>query len=266
LRRGNANPRDSRLAAQPVNYDALARLYRLQYANYRDDIGFYARLAEKLGASRVLEIGAGTGRVSIPLARRGLEVTALEPSEKMLEIAREDASLEGVQIDWVQGDARHFSLETRFPLVIAPFNMLMHLYTIGDQDDALERIKAHLEPGGVFAFDLYQPNFGLEGVLRFEDETFALPDGSRMDVFLHQRIDRTAQIALTTYHCDTVTADGGVKREILELRQRYYTRFELERWLSDFRVEWSGDFDGSRLSDASSSLIGVARLALNSKA
>jgi SAM-dependent methyltransferase len=243
-----------------VNYDALARLYRLQYANYRDDISFYARLAEKIGASRVLEIGAGSGRVSIPLARRGCEVTALEPSEKMLEIAREEAALQGVKIEWVRGDVRHFALETRFPLVIAPFNMLMHLYTIGDQDDALERIKAHLEPGGAFAFDLYQPNFGLEGVLRFEDESFTLPDGSRMDVFLHQRIDRTAQIALTTYHCDTVTADGSVKREIFELRQRYYTRFELERWLSDFRVEWSGDFDGSRLTDSSSSLIAVARL------
>jgi SAM-dependent methyltransferase len=243
-----------------VNYDALAKLYRLQYANYRDDIAFYARLAERLGAQRILEIGAGMGRVSIPLARRGFAVTGLEPSGEMLVHARDDARLEGVTVDWVQGDIRHVELPQRYPLVIAPFNMLMHLYTISDQDDALERIVKHLEPNGVFAFDLYQPHFGLSGVMRHEDEVYTLPDGSRLDVFLRQRIDRHAQMALTTYYCDNVHPDGTLGREVLELQQRYYTRFELERWLSAFDVTWHGDFDGSRLTEESSSLIGVARV------
>ena len=242
-----------------MNYDALAKLYKLQYANYRDDIAFYARLAERIGATRILEIGAGMGRVSIPLARRGFAVTGLEPSGQMLAQARVDAVLEGVTVDWVQGDIRHIELPHKYPLVIAPFNMLMHLYTISDQDDALERITQHLEPGGVFAFDLYQPHFGLSGVLRHEDEVYTLPDGSRLDVFLRQRIDRHAQMALTTYYCDTISPDGTLRREVLELQQRYYTRFELERWLSAFGVTWHGDFDGSRLTDSSSSLIGVAR-------
>ena len=243
-----------------MNYDALAKLYRLQYSSYRDDIAFYARLAERIGAQRILEIGAGMGRVSIPLARRGFAVTGLEPSGEMLVHARADAALEGVTVDWVQGDIRHVELPEKYPLVIAPFNMLMHLYTIADQDDALERIIQHLEPGGVFAFDLYQPHFGLAGVLRHEDEVYTLPDGSRLDVFLRQRIDRHTQMALTTYYCDTIAADGMLKREVLELQQRYYTRFELERWLSAFDVTWHGDFDGSRLTEESSSLIGVARV------
>ncbi|NJK43136.1 MAG: class I SAM-dependent methyltransferase [Pleurocapsa sp. SU_196_0] len=176
----------------------------MQYASYRDDIAFYARLAERLGVTRVLELGAGSGRVSVALARRGLQVTALEPSQRMLEFGREHAAREGVSVDFVTGDARSFELPHPYPLVIAPFNMLMHLYTLGDQDDALERITAHLEPEGVFAFDLYQPHFGPEGVLRHEGETYALPDGSRLDVFVLQRIDRLAQMAFTTYHCDTI--------------------------------------------------------------
>jgi SAM-dependent methyltransferase len=243
-----------------MNYDPLVQLYRLQYAGYRDDIAFYARLAERLGAKRVLEIGAGTGRVSIPLARRGIEVTGVEPSTAMLEVARADAVQEGVQVNWVQGDVRFLELGTRFGLVIAPFSMLMHLYTVGDQDDALERITAHLEPGGTFAFDLYQPHFGLEGVIRHEDEIFTLPDGSRMEVFLRQRIDRGAQMAFTTYYCDTMHADGTLKRQVLELQQRYYTRFELERWLRAFEVTWHGDFAGSRWTGESPHLVGVARL------
>ncbi len=242
-----------------MNYDSLADIYELQYANYRDDIAFYARLAERFGVTQILELGAGNGRVSIPLARRGFEVTLLEPSEKMLEKARAYAARENVEVSFVEADAKDFKLEQTFSLIIAPFNMLMHLYTLPDQDAALERINAHLENGGVFAFDLYQPHFGLEGVLRHEGETFTLPDGSRLDIFLQQKIDKTMQICTTTYYCDTVAPDKTLQRQILTLTQRYYTRFELERWLNAFRLEWQGDFNGGRLEHLSPYLIGVAR-------
>ena len=242
-----------------MNYDTLAELYELQYANYRDDIAFYARIAERLGATRILELGAGNGRVSVPLARRGFEISALEPSAKMLSKARTYAAEENVNIHFIEADAKDFKLEKRFDLIIAPFNMLMHLYTLFEQDAALECIKNHLEDGGIFAFDLYQPHFGVEGVLRHEGETFELPDGARLDIFLHQKIDKTMQICTTTYYCDTIKPDKTLHREILTLTQRYYTRFELERWLKEFRLEWSGDFDGARLTDSSPYLIGVAR-------
>jgi SAM-dependent methyltransferase len=243
-----------------VNYDALAALYERQYANYRDDIAFYARLAERLGAGRVLELGAGAGRVSVPLARRGLEMTALELSPAMSLRGQAFAAFEHVNIEWFDGDMRDFDLGRTFPLVIAPFNALMHLYTLADQDRALERIAAHLEPGGAFAFDLYQPRFGPEGVLRHEGETFTDPDGSRTDVLVRQRIDRAAQMALTTYFVDRIGPDGALSREVLELQQRYFARFELERWFKDFRLELHGDFDGSRLTDASPLFVGLARL------
>ena len=242
-----------------MNYDSLADIYELQYANYRDDIAFYARLAERLGATQILELGAGNGRVSVPMARRGFEMTALEPSAKMLEKARVYAARENVKINFIEGNARDFKLGKTFALIIAPFNMLMHLYTLSDQDSALECIKNHLEAGGVFAFDLYQPRFGTEGVLRHEGETFRLPGGSRLDIFLQQNNDKNLQICTTTYYADTIKPDKTLQREIITLTQRYYTRFELERWLKDFRLEWHGDFDGERLDQNSPSLIGVAR-------
>jgi hypothetical protein len=109
---------------------------------------------------------------------------------------------------------------------------------------------------------LYQPRFGLEGVLRHEGETFLEPDGSRLDVFVLQRIDRAAQMAFTTYHLDSISLEGSLSRKILELQQRYFTRFEVERWLRahGFRAEFQGDFDGSRLTDSSPNLVVVARL------
>ena len=66
-----------------VNYDSLAELYDLQYAHYRDDLSFYTRLADDYG-SPVLEIGAGSARVSTALARAGHRVTAVELSGKMM--------------------------------------------------------------------------------------------------------------------------------------------------------------------------------------
>jgi SAM-dependent methyltransferase len=250
-----------RTRGEALNYDSLAALYERQYANYRDDIDFYARLAEREQVSELLELGAGAGRVSVALARRGLRVTGLELSPAMLERGRAFAVRENASVDFVPGDMTDFDLERRFGLVIAPFNALMHLYSISDQDRALERVRAHLEPGGAFAFDLYQPRFGLEGVLRHEGETFTDPDGSRLDVFVLQRIDRTAQLAVTTYFLDSISRGGVLSRQILELRQRYFTRFEVERWLRSqgFQAEFQGDFDGSRLTDSSPQLVVVAR-------
>jgi SAM-dependent methyltransferase len=244
-----------------VNYDALADLYERQYANYRDDIAFYARLAERENAKEILELGAGAGRVSVALVRRGLNITGLELSAAMLERGKKFSTRENAIVNFVLGDMTDFKLEQKFPLVIAPFNVLMHLYSLSDQDRALEMVRNHLEPNGVFAFDLYQPRFGLEGVLRHEGETFLEPDGSRMDVFVLQRIDRAAQMAFTTYHLDSISSTGILSRQILEVQQRYFTRFEVERWLRahGFRAEFQGDFNGSRLTDSSPNMVVVAR-------
>jgi SAM-dependent methyltransferase len=244
-----------------VNYDALADLYERQYANYRDDIAFYARLAERENAQEILELGAGAGRVSVALARRGLNITGLELSPAMLERGKIFAARENATVNFVLGDMTDFKLEQKFPLIIAPFNALMHLYSLSDQDRAFEMVRNHLETNGIFAFDLYQPRFGLEGVLRHEGETFLEPDGSRSDVFVLQRIDRAAQMAFTTYFVDAISPEGNLSREVLELQQRYFTRFEVERWLRahGFRAEFQGDFEGSRLTDSSPNMVVVAR-------
>lgn len=108
-----------------------AWLYDLEHDGYRDDLGFYRRLAEDQ-AGPVLELGAGTGRVTLALATTGLNVVALEPNAAMLERAqarlevaarRDPGLLERVHL--VRGDARRLALQTRFALVIAPFNTLL---------------------------------------------------------------------------------------------------------------------------------------------
>lgn len=212
-----------------MNYDDFADLYDHQYDVYRDDLHFYAGVAERVGG-RVLEIGAGTGRVTAFLARRGVPVVGLEPSARMIERGRERAGRDKLQLEFVQGDARNFRLDEQFPLIIAPFNALMHLYTPNDQLDAMQNIRAHLAPGGQFVFDLYVPRFGKMNTLRHEGETFYAASGTRTDVFLVQRRDKIKQLITTEYFADTVHEGGALTRATYTLTQRYYNRYEVE-WL-----------------------------------
>ena len=214
-----------------MNLYDLPELYDEQYLRYRDDLGFYLRLAEDYGGP-VLELGAGTGRVTAALARAGAEVVGVELSAKMLEKARarlaEANLLERVTLK--QGDMRDMRLEQTFPVIIAPFNTLMHAYTLADQDVTLQTVRHHLAPGGVFACDLYAPNFtGLDRLRQVRE--WAHVGGERTELFLYQTRDADAQLITSRYYLDTVRADGSLTRQTATLTQRYYTRFELERAL-----------------------------------
>lgn len=241
-----------------MDYDPLAKLYELQYGDYYDDISFYAKQAEQLGG-KVLELGAGSGRVTIPLARRGIDITALELSPEMLRHGKEKA--QGLPIRWIQGDMRQLDMAEQFEVIIAPFNALMHLYTVADQTRAFRGIKAHLKPQGSFLFDVYIPNFGLEGVLRHEGETFYGKD-YRQDVFVLQNINRLKQFADTQYFIDTTRADGTLTREHARLTQRYFQRYELEWMLQafGFTAKFYGSFQLEPLTEKSHHMIVVAQL------
>ena len=245
-------------------YDDAPDLYDAHYLAYRDDLPFYARLAADAGGP-VLELGAGTGRVTEALARAGHEVVAVDASPAMLARARERLSSAGRldRVRLVEADMRRLDLGGLFPLVIAPFNALMHAYTLDDQDATLAGVVGHLGAGGLFAFDLYAPRFGPQRVLRVEPELGALGagPGGRHDVFLVQEVDELAQLATTTYFHDAVGAGGVVTRRVAVLRQRYYTRFEVERLCRAFglRLEVYGGFDRSRLAASSPVMVCLAR-------
>src|SRR3954453_14260705 len=142
---------------------ADAALYDYEYRRRRADVTFYREVARRRGADRIPELGAGPGRVTLPLARDGRHVVALDQSPTMLaalraRVARLPAAA-AARITPVAGDLRSFSLGgARFPLAIAAFNVLEHLYTRGEVTACLQRIAAHLAPGGAFVFDVQLPD------------------------------------------------------------------------------------------------------------
>lgn len=249
----------------PDLYDS-ADLYDAQYDSYRDDIPWYQRLAADYG-SPLLELGSGTGRLTEALAAAGQHVIGVELAPAMLE--RASARLAGRQlpgsVTLLQGDMRALQalpLEPEsFPLVLAPFNMLMHLFTLEEQDAALRGVQELLAPGGLLALDLFMPSFGALGVLRQVPEWTALDPGAQL--FLLQEVDEAAQIVTSRYYLDSVAADGTLRRRSVLLKQRYFQRFEIERALRHAgfnQIKVFGYFDQSRWqADSSHMVITAAR-------
>ena len=217
-------------------------------------------------AVRSWNSGPAPGRVTAALARAGHEVVAVDSSSAMLERAETRLREAGLlnRVTFVQADMRTLELDTHFPLVVAPFNTLMHLYTVPDQDAALSALRRHLAPGGAFALDLYnvfEPNLGALGVVRQEPEWRGV-GGANAELFLVQHHDRDEQVLETRYYLDTVADDGVLTRRSALLTQRYYTRFELERALSQAgftQLQVYGDFDKRRYSHDAPHLVVVAR-------
>ncbi len=120
-------------------------------------VPFYVNLARQQGGG-VLELACGTGQLTIPIAALGLPTVGLDRSHAMLSVARLRASSAGAAVSWVQGDMRDFALGRHFNLIFVARNSLLHLLSTTDLVSALTAARRHLTPGGVFAFDIFNPN------------------------------------------------------------------------------------------------------------
>lgn len=201
--------------------------YSLLFGAREHDLGFYADLAAEVAGS-VLELGVGTGRVAIPLARTGHDIMGIDPSSEMLgELAtRVSREPEDVQrrIRWQQGDSRTIDLKKLHDLVICPFNGLAHLHDQKDFAAFFGNVKAHLAPGGTFAFDTLLPDPNL---LRQQGEGSFVPwfrdprDGevSRCEETI--AYDALTQILTITTTIRSMETDRDPETLTLRLRQLF---------------------------------------------
>ena len=123
-------------------------------------VPFYVDLARQQ-AGAVLELACGTGQLTIPVAALGLPTVGLDQSRPMLMAASRRASAASASVALVQGDMRDFALDRDFNLIFVARNSLLHLLSTADLLAALTAVRRHLSPGGVFAFDIFNPNVSL---------------------------------------------------------------------------------------------------------
>jgi 2-polyprenyl-3-methyl-5-hydroxy-6-metoxy-1,4-benzoquinol methylase len=155
--------------ARPAIADSLyktkesARIYDKIYTlTEKRDIKFWINTAKRLNPRNILEIGAGTGRIAIPLAENGFSVTGLDLEQSMLDIAIEKTERlpQKIQnrLEYVLGDARSINLNQTFDLITIPLNTFCHFLTKEDQIGVLSNLKKHLDPErGVLIIDMFNP-------------------------------------------------------------------------------------------------------------
>jgi SAM-dependent methyltransferase len=230
-------------------YSEVAEFYDYvtPYAS-RGDVGFYV---DEARASRgpVLELGCGTGRVLIPIARAGVGIVGVDASPKMLERCRgflaDEPEVVQRRVQLVEGDMRTFDLGQAFPLVTIPFRPFQHLQTVADQLACLTNIRRHLTDDGRLVFDLFNPS--LEALVNRpigqefpEGDPFGMPDGRRVTrSFRIAEADRFAQVNQVELIYDVTHTDGRHERKVHAFSMRYLFRFEAEHLLarSGFVVE-----------------------------
>lgn len=120
-----------------------------------DDVPFYLSLAQEVNG-RVLELGCGTGRVTIPLAQNEINITGLDIVPGMLSRAQEKAG--DLPIHWVEADIRDFHLGMQFDLIFTTGSVFQHLTERHDQERMLACVREHLSPKGLFVLDLLYPS------------------------------------------------------------------------------------------------------------
>lgn len=249
------------------DFDRYAHFYELDYGDRDDDLLMLEQFAARCG-SPILELGCGTGRALLPLARAGYRLTGLDISPAMLDLARRKLAAEDLAegVTLLQADMRDLDLEARFNLAFVAVNSFMHLPTTADQLAALARIREHLNPGGLLLLDLFHPDpsrlLDAGGQLTLER---VIPDptiGSQILKLFSRRIDLGQQTLYLTYIFDEVDAQGRVRRHLFPFALRYLFRYELELLLrhAGFQVEaLYGSYNLDDFDSDSEKLIAVAR-------
>ncbi len=142
-----------------MNYGSASKYYDL--FGSKDDIAFFKELAIQQGR-KALELGVGTGRVAIELAKSNITVHGIDNSKHMLNIARKKLKTESVEIrkrvKLISADMRSFDLKDTFPFVYAASSTFEHCLTKEDQTKCLRSAYKALEKGGILAFDISQPD------------------------------------------------------------------------------------------------------------
>jgi ubiquinone/menaquinone biosynthesis C-methylase UbiE len=140
--------------------------YDLEHLGDSEDVEFYVSLVRRLQPRKVLELGCGTGRITLPLAEQGaqlaFDVTGLDSQAEMLETAKkrllEAPPKVRERLRLIQGDMRTWQSESAFDLIVIPCSSISHLLTLQDQLTVWNQCRRNLRPGGRFVVEITMPD------------------------------------------------------------------------------------------------------------
>lgn len=237
----------------PVNYD-------LENGGDHPSHHFYAALAHQVNGP-VLEVACGTGLVTLVLAAQGIEVTRLDIMPTMLAEADHKAKQLGLDVRWLEGDARKFALPEKFGLIYMTGNAFQAFLNNDDQQALLQRIRSHLAEGGLWAFETRNPNWSdlTTDLNETEWMTYTNKEGYKVRITEVRQYDHVAQVLDYTLW-RRWQEPTGEKVRTTRIAIRYTFPQELTALLENtgFQIiEQYGNWDKSPLTKNSPSIITV---------
>jgi SAM-dependent methyltransferase len=229
------------------NYIHTSHLYDLDDRGIvKDDIPFYLGYAKQFG-DEILEVACGTGRVTIPLAREGFQVTGFDLSNYMLDqfSIKLEAQEEEVKrrIHAFQADMTEFNLYKKFPLIIIPFRAFQLLIEVQQQTACLNCVREHLTDNGIFILNVFRPYKVLdESWIHPETEDWSMVDqktGLKVRrTHIRRKIDVQNQITYPELKYYVENTNGNEECYSEELAMKFYYDDQLRNILTsnNFRI------------------------------
>ncbi len=239
--------------------DAISRWYDLDFAPLTDDVEMILDLvSDQPEQQQVLELGAGSGRIAVPLAEAGCEVTAVDSSDAMLRLGGQ--RMREARVNVVRSDMRNLALDESFQLVLIGLSTFQHLLRRADQLAALRVARSHLAPGGRLLVDWTAPRpddvdptprpMQLEWVRQSESGEWVTKHATQelaLERTCGSALDRALAIAWITYQYDAAGESGAVRRSLSRFPLRVnLTAGEMAGLLAEsglVAVEWFGSWE-----------------------
>jgi trans-aconitate methyltransferase len=226
-------------------WDSWAEYYDRMDADREPMIAFYRSLVKE-SFTDLLELGSGTGRVASALAdvRPALQVIGVDKSPKMVDVAKK----RDPRCQWLVADMKHLSLRQQFDMIICCYNTLQQILDDGELVKMFGSVKRQLKSGGIFAFDIYEPNPDYLRVDRVDRlvRSVTNAEGRTLEIREDARFDPST--AVYSIHWKLISRAVEIPVTEIEYHYRQYSSSEINNLLhrADLKIiEQFSDFDRS---------------------
>ena len=248
----------------PDPYAVDAQFYDLIHGSGGDDIGLWLSFAGRTDRP-VLEVGTGTGRIALELARAGHAVVGVDPSGPMLTIARGRAEDDALDVQFIEGAVGDLALEPgHYGFVLVPADVFLYCADGEAQLAMLRALRTCLTYNGTLAIDLPGPALWLDSTTNGQAllvHSIEEEDGTLLDVWQLHEDDLGMQTRTLRVAYERTAPDGSVRRWLSAHQLRYPYRFEMEYLLALGGLALQGvygDYDLGELTNDSERMIAIA--------